>query len=54
MTIFDNGKKMKNYLKNKFNNDAILKDQKGVAAIEFALIAPVFAILLLGCVDAAY
>lgn len=45
---------MKKNLKNNVSSQALLNDQKGIAAIEFALVAPLFAILLLGCVDAAY
>jgi len=44
---------MKKILKNQISNQALLDDQKGIAAIEFALVAPVFIILLLGSVDAA-
>lgn len=45
---------MKKFLKNKVSKLALLNNEKGIAAIEFALVAPVFSVLLLGCVDAAY
>lgn len=40
-------------LRNKYRS-SVLKDQKGVAAMEFALIAPILVVLLLGSVDAVF